>query len=375
MKIALVSPYDFAYPGGVTNHIANLAHQLIEMGHQVSILTPLSNTRVKDLREYMVPLGRPIAIRTGDSIARISISAWLAPRLRNLLNKGDFDIVHLHEPLAPLVPLGVLYLSNAVNVGTFHAYHGSQRWYRILYPILKPAFNKLHGRIVVSDAARQMNDRVFPATYDVIPNGIDLPHFVNASPMEEFADEKTNIVFVGRKDKRKGLQYLVEAFSHLKWGFPNIRLIVVGPGRMPLRLQRFIKKNKVKDIVFTGSVSYDDLPRYYHSADIFCAPNTGKESFGIVLLEAMAANKPIVATDIDGFRCVMSQGEQGILVPPRDSRALADALTILIRNPALRERMGNRGRRDVEQYDWKQVATRLVDYYNALLEQHGSSPS
>jgi len=375
MKIALVSPYDFAYPGGVTNHIANLAHQLIEMGHQVSILTPLSNTRVKDLREYMVPLGRPIAIRTGDSIARISISAWLAPKLRNLLNKGDFDIVHLHEPLAPLVPLGVLYLSNAVNVGTFHAYHGSQRWYRILYPILKPAFKRLHGRIVVSDAARRMNDRVFPATYDIIPNGIDLPHFVNASPMEEFADEKTNIVFVGRKDKRKGLQYLVEAYSHLKWGFPNIRLIVVGPGRAPLRLQRFIKKNKVKDIVFTGSVSYDDLPRYYHSADIFCAPNTGKESFGIVLLEAMAANKPIVASDIDGFRCVMSQGEQGLLVPPKDSRALADALTILIRNPALRERMGNRGRRDVEQYDWKQVATRVVDYYSALLEQHGSSPS
>jgi len=193
--------------------------------------------------------------------------------------------------------------------------------------------------------------------------------------MEEFADEKTNIVFVGRKDKRKGLQYLVEAYSHLKWGFPNIRLIVVGPGRAPLRLQRFIKKNKVKDIVFTGSVSYDDLPRYYQSADIFCAPNTGKESFGIVLLEAMAANKPIVASDIDGFRCVMSQGEQGLLVPPKDSRALADALTILIRNPALRERMGNRGRREAEQYDWKQVATRVVDYYSALLEQHGSNPS
>ena len=375
MRVALVSPYDFAYPGGVTNHIANLAHQLIGMGHQVSILTPLSNIRVQDLREYVVPLGRPIPIRSGGSIARISLSAWLAPKIRSHLNNGKFDIVHLHEPLAPLVPLGVLYLSNAVNVGTFHAYHGSQRWYRVLYPILKPAFGRLHGRIAVSEAARQMNNRVFPAHYDIIPNGIDLPHFANASPMEEFSDGKANIVFVGRKDKRKGLQYLVEAYSHLKWSFPDIRLIVVGPGRVPLRLQRFISKNKVKDIVFTGSVPYADLPRYYHSADIFCAPNTGKESFGIVLLEAMAAAKPLVATNIDGFRCVVSHGEQGLLVPPRDSRALADALTILLRNPSLRKRMGDRGRRDVEQYDWKQVANRVVDYYNALLEQYGDDPS
>lgn len=375
MRVALVSPYDFAYPGGVTNHIANLAQQLIKMGHQVSILTPLSNTKVQELSEYVVPLGRPIPIRSGGSIARVSLSAWLAPKIRRLLDRGKFDIVHLHEPLAPLLPLGVLYLSRSVNVGTFHAYHGSQRWYRILYPIVKPAFDRLHGRIAVSEAARQMNEKVFPAHYEIIPNGIDLPHFANATPLEELSDGKVNIVFVGRMEKRKGLKYLVEAYSHLKWAFPDIRLIVVGPGRVPLRLKSYIARNKVQDVIFTGGVPYDVLPRYYHSADIFCAPNTGKESFGIVLIEAMAAGKPIVATDIEGFRCVIQHGEQGLLVPPRDSRSLADAITVLLRNPGLRKRMGERGRSNVEQYDWKQVATRVVACYNQLLEQYGRGRS
>lgn len=375
MRIALVSAYDFAYPGGVTNHIANLAHQLINMGHQVSILTPLSNTKVQDLSEYVVPLGRPVPIRSGGSVARISLSAWLVPRIRKLLNNGGFDIVHLHEPLAVLLPLCVLYLSRSVNVGTFHAYHGTQRWYRVLYPVMKPAFDRLHGHIAVSEPASKMNNRVFPAKYNIIPNGIDLPHFANASPLEEFSDGKVNIVFVGRMEKRKGLRYLLEAYARLRQEFPDTRLIIVGPGRVSRGLKRFVKRNELKDVVFTGGVPYDDLPRYYHSADIFCAPATGHESFGIVLIEAMAAAKPIVATNIEGFRCVIRHGEQGLLVPPRDSRALANALTLLLRNPSLRKRMGERGRKGVEQYDWKCVAARVVDYYETLLEKYGNGSS
>lgn len=376
MRIALVSPYDFAYPGGVTNHIANLAHQLMGLGHQVKILTPLSNTKVQEVNEYVVPLGRPIPIRTGGSVARISLSIWLAPRIREMLGNETFDVVHIHEPLAPFVPLCVLSLSRSVNVGTFHAYHGSNRWYRFIRPFLVPAFKRLHGRIAVSTAALEMVNRFFPAEYQVIPNGIDLDHFASAAqPVEEFADGKRNIVFVGRLEKRKGLRTLVEAYARLKWDFPDTRLIIVGPGRIGPGIKRFIKKNDVKDVVFTGAVSYDDLPRYYHSADIFSAPNTGKESFGIVLIEAMAAGKPIVASDIEGFRCVMTHGRQGFLVPPRDSRALADALTVLLRNPGLRERMGERGRADVEEYDWKRVAARVVEYYHVLLDRYGKHVS
>jgi len=289
-----------------------------------------------------------------------------------MLGSRSFDIVHIHEPLAPLLPLCVLSLSRSVNVGTFHAYHGSNRWYRLIRPFLAPAFKRLHGRIAVSAAALQMVNRFFPAEYQVIPNGIDLDHFTSAAqPIEEFADGKQNIVFVGRLEKRKGVRALLEAYARLKWDCPDTRLIIVGPGRVGPGIKRFIKANGVKDVVFTRSVPYDDLPRYYHSADIFCAPNTGKESFGIVLLEAMAAGKPIVASDIEGFRCVMTQGRQGLLVPPYDSRSLADALTVLLRNPALRKRMGERGRADVEEYDWKRVAARVVDYYHVLLDRYG----
>ena len=371
MRIALVSPYDFAYPGGVTNHIANLAHQLMGIGHEVKILTPLSNTKVQELNDNVVRLGRPIPIRTAGSVARISLSIWLGPRIRKMLESQAFDVVHIHEPLAPFVPLCVLSLSRSVNVGTFHAYHGSNRWYRLIRPFLAPAFKRLHGRIAVSTAALQMVNRFFPAEYQVIPNGINLDHFASASrPIEEFADGKQNIVFVGRLEKRKGLRTLLEAYARLKWDFPNTRLIIVGPGRIGPGVKRFIKANAVEDVVFTGEVAYDDLPRYYHSADVFCAPNTGKESFGIVLIEAMAAGKPIVASDIEGFRCVMTQGRQGLLVPPQDSRSLADALTILLRNPLLRKRMGERGRADVEEYDWKRVAARVLDYYHVLLDRH-----
>jgi phosphatidylinositol alpha-mannosyltransferase len=370
MKVALVSPYDFAYPGGVTNHIANLATQLIRMGHQVSILTPLSNTRVHELNEYVVPLGRPVPIRSGGSIARISLSVWLAPKIQRLLDNGNFDIVHIHEPLAPMLPYYVLCMSSSPTVGTFHAYHGSNRWYRFLYPMLKPAFNRLHARIAVSEAARQMNYRVFPAEYDIIPNGLDLDHFVNATPLEEYRDGKINILFVGRMEKRKGLKHLLEAYALLKDEFSNTRLIIVGPGRVSSRLRRFITRIRLEDVVFVGGVPYDMLPRYYHSADIFCAPATGKESFGIVLIEAMAASKPIVASDIDGFRCVIKHGEQGLLVPPGDARRLAANITVLIRNEALRKRMGERGRACVEQYDWRRVAQQVIAVYNKLLEQH-----
>jgi len=369
MKIALVSPYDFTWPGGVTAHISQLSNQLIGMDHDVKILAPYSPSRADDLDHNVVPLGRAVPIPSGGSVARISLSAWLYRRVRRILEDEKFDIIHLHEPLAPYLPLAVLQSSKSVNIGTFHAFHGSNRWYRWSCPVLKHWFRRLDGRIAVSPAAQSHVGKFFPGEYRLIPNGVDLSVFSDdVPPLAEYMDGKINILFVGRLEKRKGFRYLLEAYSCLKWDFPNTRLIVVGPGNPDKSCYRILAERNIQDVVFAGVVHRQLLPRYYSTADIFCSPATGKESFGIVLLEAMAAAKPIVASRIEGYSYIMSHGQQGLLVPPKDSGALAQALALLIQNPELRKNMGNRGRIAVNDYSWTTVAQRVVDFYRLTLE-------
>ena len=277
-------------------------------------------------------------------------------------------MVHLHEPLMPVLPLTVLQSSDALNVGTFHAFYGRFRNYGWSHLLLKHWFQKLDGLIAVSPAARQYVSRFFPGDYRIIPNGIDVDHFAQArSRIPELDDGKTNILFVGRLEKRKGLRYLLEAYGKLKWDHPNIRLLVVGPGNLDKDCYRTLGERNLQDVVFLGNVSYQDLPSYYASADICCAPATGRESFGIVLLEAMAAGKPIVATSIEGYSGVISHGEQGLLVPPRDSTSLADALSLLVRDSDLRQQLGSTGRSAVDQYRWEKVARSVMDYYLDLM--------
>ncbi len=370
MKIALVSPYDFTWPGGVTNHISQLAHRFTDIGHQVKILTPHSPSRSMPMDGDFVPLGRSIPVPSGGSIARISLSIWLYRRIKALLNKEAFDVVHLHEPLAPFLPLCVLQCSKALNVGTFHAFHGSHRAYRVSHLLLKGLYQKLDGRIAVSDAARQYVSKFFPGEYRIIPNGINLEDFAaNVEPISELQDGKTNILFVGRLEKRKGLRYLLEAFAQLKWEFPNTRLIVVGPGNPDKECYRILSERNLQDVLFVGVVDYHELPRYYHTAHIFCSPATGKESFGIVLLEAMASGVPIVASRIEGYSALLNDGEHGSLVSPRDSVALADALALLIRHPELGQQMAAKARRGVEEFRWQTVAQQVLDYYQDLLEE------
>ena len=364
MKIAMVSPYDFTWPGGVAAHIGQLARELGHLGHQVQVLAPHSPARQGEAGEEFIPLGRSVPLPSGGSIARVSLSWWLFPKIRDLLRQEAFDIVHLHEPLAPILPLCVLEFSQSVNVGTFHACHNHQHLYRFSHPIIKRWHQRLDGGIAVSPAAHRYVNSSFPGEYTIIPNGIDVDHFGGqAEPWPQYQDGKTNILFVGRLEKRKGLKYLLDAYSRLKWELPDIRLLVVGPGSPDKDSYSILGGRGLEDVVFAGMVSNEDLPRYYASAHIFCSPATGGESFGYVLLEAMAAGKPIVASDIEGYAGIVSHEKEGLLFAPKDTRALGNALEILIRDPGLARRMGSQGRDTVEQYRWAAIARQVEDYY------------
>ena len=370
MKVALVSPYDFASHGGVVAHVTSLSRQLETMGHDVRILAPASSPKTLGL-DNLIAVGRPVPVPSGGSIARISLSVWREHRVKAILKEEAFDVIHLHEPLAPVLPLTVLHASNAVNVGTFHAFHGSGRMYRFSRRIISRWFNKLDGRIAVSNAALKFVSKSFPGDYRIIPNGIDVDFLSEeVPPFDAFNDGKLNILFVGRLEKRKGLKYLLQAFSRLKWEYPNLRLIVVGAGNPGKDSYRIMAERNLQDVVFVGRVSEEAKRRYYRTADIFCAPNTGKESFGIILGEAMASGRPIVASNIDGFAEVMTDGQEGFLVPPKNDEALALALKRLIDTPELRRKMAERGRLSVQRFRWNRVATQVVDCYEEAIASH-----
>ena len=371
MKIALVSPYDFAYPGGVCNHISCLEQHLTRMGHEVKIIAPASRA-VSTFGDRFIPVGRPRPVPVSGSIARITLSPWLSSRIKTVLEQEKFDISHLHEPLMPMLCTTVLRLSNTPTVGTFHA-SGGKSWYNFGTPVgklfLKKWIHKLDSKIVVSKPAMDYVRKFFPGEYVTIPNGIDTKHFhPDVPPIDEFNDGKLNILFVGRLEKRKGLNYLLEAYKQAKQEIPNSRLIIVGPGtRLRRKYEKQLMRNGLKDVVFTGYSSYHDLPRFYRTADIVCSPATGWESFGIVLLEAMAAKTPIIASNIAGYASVLTDGIEGRLVPPRDTKRLAEALISLMTDKPLRQQMGAAGRLTALEYDWEHITQRIVAFYQAVL--------
>ena len=381
MKIALVSPYDFAYPGGVVNHVSCLERHLTRMGHEVKIIAPASK-KVPDFGDRFIPVGKPRPVPVSGSVARITLSPWLSSRVKAILQREKFDIIHLHEPLMPMLCTTSLRLSDISTVGTFHA-SGGQSWYSFCWytyctPIgklfLKKWFKKLDGRVAVSPIARNYVYKYFPADYSIIPNGIDTKHFhPGVSPIDRFNDGKINILFVGRMEKRKGANYLLDAYKLVKKEVPNSRLILVGPGiRLRHKYEKQVMRSGLKDVIFTGYASYDDLPRYYKTASIVCAPATGWESFGIVLLEAMAVGKPLIASNIKGYASVVTDGEDGLLVPPKNPKILAEALLSLINDKPLQQKLGANGRAKALEYDWENVTQRLVDFYLEVLKQ--SSP-
>lgn len=373
MKIALVSPYDFTYTGGVANHITALECEFTRMGHEVKIVAPASKP-ITTFGERFIRIGRPWPYPSSGSVARITFSPWLDFKVKAMLKREKFDIIHLHEPLCPTLCTTVLRVSNTVNVGTFHAVdsRGYTQWKPFTATILKKLFPRLAGKITVSEPAREFINRLFPGDYTVIPNGVDLEHFSpDVLPLEKFNDGRLNLLFVGRLEKRKGLNYLLEAYRQLRNELPDSRLIVVGSST---RWSRQYEKHPAEGVVFTGYVPNADLPQYYKSADIVCFPATGKESFGIVLLEAMAMGKPIVASNIKGYASVLSDGEEGLLVPPADPAGVASAITSLVRDAGLRREMGRRGRETALRYGWREIALRIIEHYHRILGGEKPSP-
>ena len=373
LKVALVSPYDFAFKGGVVSHVVSLGNELSKRGHDVKILAPCSDPEQVETGEVeLIPFGRSIPVPTAGSISRISFSVWHRPRLRATLENEGFDVVHLHEPLMPMFALMCCFLAKAPKVGTFHAYNESRAsGYTFWKPVLAKAASRLDGRIAVSEPARDFARRYFPGDYKVIPNGIDVARFGKPTPWPARMDrEKTNILFVGRMgEKRKGLRYLLGAYSTLKWEFPDLRLVIVGPGEPDPASYLTMGERAIDDVVFTGPVSDDELPGYYQAADIFCTPATGKESFGYVVVEAMAAGTPVVATSIPGFSGVMRDGRQGFLVEPKSEESIADALRVLILDRSLRQRLGAAGRDWAQQYRWNSLAESVIDSYRTAIQQ------
>lgn len=367
MKIALVSPYDLAYPGGVKSHVLHLAAEFAKKEHDIQLLAPCARGTTEISGFRVMPLGRSVPVPAGGSIAHLSFSVWKDRRIRALLRSEAFDIVHVHEPFMPFLPWQVVWASPATTVGTFHAFNERTRRLLIWKPLLRYTARRLDGRIAVSRAALKYVSRHFSGEYTVIPNGVDVDWFSqHRPPLPELDDGRINILFVGRAEKRKGLIYLLGAFSRLRWTIPNLRLIVVGPGNPDRDAAALIAERGVEDVVFTGPVGDDMLPRYHHSAHIFCSPSIGRESFGMVLAEAMAASLPIVATNIEGHASVINHGEQGLLVNPRDEVALEGGLRMLIEDTEFRRRLGAVAREKVEEYRWERVAQRVMNYYQSI---------
>jgi len=371
MKIALVSPYDYPYPGGVTEHITALDEHFRALGHDTRIIA--ASSADKDaLDDHVIKVSGAVAsVPFSGSSARITYAPAVYQRVKRILRQEKFDVVHVHEPAVPALSLVVLRHSHALNVGTFHAYREKNMLFDVAKQLLKRTFNRLDGRIFVSEAVRDYVTRYFPGPYTIIPNGIDLERFAapHLRPIERFADGRPNILYVGRMDKRKGFRYLMRAFPYIKQAIPEARLIVVGAftDKDKAPFVRYARALRLRSVHFIGPVSREDLPRYYRTATIFCAPSIGFESFGIILLEAMAAGVPVIASDIAGYRCVLTHQQEGVLVPPQDEQAIARAAIELLQSPERRAQMSAAGRRTAAQYDWDIIARRVLAYYEELI--------
>lgn len=374
MKVALVSPYNFHHPGGVSEHIAHLRTELLRLGHEVVVIAPRASRGGLEVGDGFYGIGRAVSIPAGGARARLTFDVTLYADVKALMRRERFDVVHLHEPLMPVLPYMVLLNSTSANVATFHAFRTVNHWYTVFKPYMSFVLGRLDGRIAVSEPAREFVRQYFDGPYDVIPNGIDVDHYGPAvEPFPWARDGTPRILFVGRFDEsRKGFTYLLRAMPLVHQQFPGTRLVVVGTGK-PERFAAVAERYGIRNVDYVGYVDGATKARHFASCEVACVPSTRNESFGYVLLEAMASGAPVVATDIAGYASVLTHGQEGLLVPPQDPAALALALVRLLADRELRARLGGQGRATAARYAWPAVAARVLEVYGRATSAAGGA--
>jgi phosphatidylinositol alpha-mannosyltransferase len=373
MRIGLVCPYTWDVPGGVQEHVRGLADALIDLGHHVSVIAPAEEEPVEP--GYVVAAGRAVPVPYNGSVARLAFGFLSASRVRRWIRDGDFDVVHVHEPAAPSLSLLACWVCDGPIVATVHTAMPRSRALHVAQPILASALEKISGRIAVSEAARTTLVEHLGGDAVLIPNGVSVRRFEKAEPLPGWPGEGGALGFVGRIDEpRKGLAILLEAFTRIAPERPGLRVLVAGRGDATEALE--VVPPELRDrIVLLGQVSDEDKVRVYHSVDVFCAPNTGGESFGIVLAEAMAAGAPIVASDLDAFRRVLRGGRAGELFDNGDPASLAAAIGRMLDDPARRATLAQAATMAVRDYDWPVVARDVLRVYEAVAPAAGRVPA
>ncbi|HEX3428396.1 MAG TPA: glycosyltransferase family 4 protein [Candidatus Limnocylindrales bacterium] len=368
MKIGLVSPYVYPLPGGVTQHVRYLYENLRLRGHDVRILTS-SHGLQRASEGDIIRIGKGFSLPVNGSVGTVTLSPRFVSQVRDTLERERFDLLHFHEPFVPFLSTIILRLSTSVNIATFHAYGGFSPSYEFGSKVMKGEAARLHGRIAVSGAAKHFIDRYFPGEYKVIPNGVDVDRFQRAVPLARWQDGTQNILFVGRFEPRKGLLELLKAYRILRKAGFECRLLVVGTGPLGKEARRYIATRRLRGVEFLGRVSDEEKAQLYRTADVYVSPATGGESFGIVLLEAMAAGTPIVASDIHGYKGVVRRGREALLVPPNEPKPLAAAIGRLLRDDELRAEMGRAGRERAQEFSWERVTAKVDDFYGVIIRR------
>jgi phosphatidyl-myo-inositol alpha-mannosyltransferase len=368
VKIGLVTPYVYPLPGGVNEHVRYLYAGLRARGHDVRIISS-SHGLQRSSEGDVIRLGKGFSMPANGSMGTITLSPRYLSQVGAMLERESFDLLHFHEPFVPFLSPIVLRASNSVNIATFHAFGGWSPAYQFGSRAMRGYADRLHGRIAVSAAARHFIDRFFPGDYKVIPNGVDVARFRDAVPIARWQDGTSNILFVGRHEPRKGLLDLLKAYRILRKTGCNCRLLIVGTGPQEREARRYVLTSRMSGVEFLGRVSDEEKAQLFRTADVYVSPATGGESFGIVLLEAMAAGAPIVASDIHGYKGVLKRGEQGLLVPPRKPKAIAAAVAQLLADPGLRAQMSESGRARAEEFSWARVTAKVEAYYGFVIRR------
>jgi len=362
-RIGLVCPYGWDTPGGVQAHIADLAEYLISQGHFVSVLSPTLSD--ENLPEYVVSAGRPISIPYNGAVARVLFGPIAFARVRQWIAQGDFDILHLHEPAIPSISLLACWAAEGPMVGTFHAAAKRQKAIFAIGPILEPVIEKLSARIAVSEAARETLTEHLETDAVVIPNGIYADRYRDGVPQSRW--QGNTLGFIGRfEEPRKGLSVLVDALPIISRFAPDVRVFVAGPGDIKDVIESIDPQLRSR-FTFLGKISEKDKADFLASISLYIAPNTGGESFGIILAEALAGGATVVASDIPAFDSLLNHGQYGELFESESSTDLAKRVVDLLRDNERRLELGKEGKKHAQQFDWKVVAEQIFSIYEMSL--------